>query len=458
MKEELFANFEGLQKEIRYSQGPNLLFTEVARNMPKVARITKPVLFLFPVPQVPTELSASRIESDTFYARAANSLAALRPRINSFGITYMVTGRGTVNYITLPEFENGIGKITESISILRNSGFLQSLGIRGNENTMLGVDPFIAYEGESVTGRVVIKGNPYDGEAGKRITSWLARSSLKDYDTDSDIWPLPQPSLGTSFMSSILDSAAEIQKEIAAGLEGRLHVIFNFRPVVMNTYKGLPEIERKINPPPPLFGSPASQRLPRSNNLSREEEDALRGIKNQQFRSERARSAYQVEALIFAVYPRNESREKWSSYVASIAEKGTSFYQGGTPYNNEWKVPHARFSSVEVSLTEKENRNPLFLYLRNEFFKGIAGEKKLGRVEPNRAISVQEAARMISAPSNETMSNLRIVNEKGKVNTLPGLELLYERVFGKKPDPSTMIDGYGQRTTDARSGEDQRNG
>ena len=454
MIEELFSNFEDLKSENGTSMYTHLYFLEGNGRIPKVGRIGKPVLFLFPVP---IEFNSSKIESDAFYTKTACSLAALRSRINSFGIAYMVTGRGTVNYVTLPEFNSAIGGITEHISALKNSGLLYSLGVRGDENMMIGVDPFIAYEGDSMVGEVIVKGDPNDNRTGRKIGSWISRLVLKDYDTETDIWPLPQPALATSFTNSILDSAAEVQKSIANGLEGRIHITFNFRPAVMQIYKGVSEIEKKIKPPPPLFSLSSTQGKQIANNLSKQEEESLRKIKNNQFRNYRAKSAYQVEVEIFAIFPRNEPEEKWRNFVDTIAEKGSRFYEGGMPFNNDPTIPRGKFSKVDLSLAGRENRNPLYLYLNSDFFKGKPGERKLNRVEPNRTVSVEEAGRMFAVPSQEMLSDLRIIMDRGRINTLPALQWLHERVFGTKPDAETMIDGYGDRDSDDDSWEERRN-
>ena len=77
-----------------------LNFIRVEDSNSRVVRVARPVLFLFPVPE---QLDVSELESRKFYEMTATSLAILRNNNVNFGISYMVTGNGTVNYITSPE-------------------------------------------------------------------------------------------------------------------------------------------------------------------------------------------------------------------------------------------------------------------------------------------------------------------------------------------------------------------
>ncbi len=426
-----------------------LTFIDTEAGNLKIARMGKPVLFIFPVPE---RDSVYEKESSRFYAKTANSLTALRHQTGRFGISYMITGRGTVNYITSPQFSSNR---EGTISALRNAGILQSLGVKGSENMMVGIDPFIAYDGDSIIGKVVLKRSVYRNKMVRGVNSFFSFLFSKDYYYDTDIWPLYEPIDGTSFMNSVLESSAEVQRRIAEGLNGRMHIMFNFRPIAMNINSGTVQIARRIHPPPPIWSS-SPQRRPISNNLTEEEEKTLQMIKSEQFRRDRKKNAYQVEVQIFAVYPRDEPEDEWNFIVEEVADKASGFYDVGRPLNEVYSIPHASFAKAEVSLGKQPNRNPLYLYARNEFYEGKPGEN-LGRVESNRAVSVQEAARMFPITSQETISNLRIIGERGRVNTLPALEWLHERVFAVKPDPEIMVDGYGERVRKVGQGRKEGN-
>ena len=449
MENDIFSSVDILRKD-GIVKNNYLNFIRVEDSNSRVVRVARPVLFLFPVPE---QLDVSELESRKFYEMTATSLAILRNNNVNFGISYMVTGNGTVNYITSPDFNSGPRRMKETISTLRNSGILRSLGVRGIENTMEGIDPFIAYEGESVIGEAIVKGRAYENRKVRGIRSFFSFVFSKGYYLDADIWPLLEPETGTSFMNSVLDSVAEVQKRIAEGLNGRIYVSFDFRPVRMDISTGVVEIARKLNPPSQK-GISSSQRLPVGNYISTGEEKALRAIKSSQFLRDRARSAIQVEVHVFAVVPRNEYGDDWRMFVEIISDKASEFFETGRHFMGEYSIPHASFGKGELSLKYKQNKNPLYLYAKNEFFKGIPGEK-YGKIVGSRAVSVLEAARMFPITSQEMISNLRVITDKGRVNTLPAIEWLHQRVFGKKPDPSTLIDGYGQRTANVKEEGDQ---
>ncbi len=420
----------------------NLRFLRYLKSAKEVARIARPVLFLFPVPELDAKNKATM---DTFYSKAITSLAALHSKVYGFGIAYMITNVGTVNYLTFPDSNFGLNKAKEYVSTLGNTGFLKSLGIRGSGDALLGVDPFIAYPGDLTTGKVLVKGNPFDYRIGHKFSSWVSRKISKGYYEDSDIWPLYQPSPEDNFFSSILESAASVQSEIASGLDGRLHLVFNFRPLTMRIRKGVGEIEMALS-------TRNLQRKKGGYPPPNDTDRTLSKLVEKQFWTDRARNAYQVEVQIFAVYPEHESTGEWERFVDIIAEKGSKFYENGVPFDNNFAIPHPVFKKVEVPVSKKDFRDSTYFYVKREFFKAKQNKKGVSKMRPNGALSIQETVRMLDVPSQEMISDLRIIRDRGRVNTLPALEWLHKSVFGKEPDPETMVDGYGDRD----NGEDPR--